>query len=377
MIAYLDNSATTRPCPEAVAAISETLNECWGNPSSVHRLGIEAAHRLADARAQVAEALGAERERVFFTSGGTEADTWAVFSGARRMGKQGKHIITTAVEHHAILHPMQRLREQGFEVTYLQPDPLGRITLEQLDAALREDTVLVSVMMVNNETGAVMPIERMAKLVHRRNPRCLFHTDAVQGFFKVPFRARTLGADLISVSGHKIHAVKGVGALYIRPDLPLPAYLHGGGQERNYRSGTEAMPAICAMGAACAAALPTMRDDIARQAALRDELIARLNAMEGVEVLGAHDAPHIVSCALPGIPSQNTINILQEHDVFVSAGSACSKGKRSHVLEALGLPPELIDGSIRVSLSRYTRPEEIDRLIEGLQAVLERMGRKS
>ena len=376
MIAYLDNSATTRPCPEAVAAISETLNECWGNPSSVHRLGIEAAHRLADARAQVAEALGAERERVFFTSCGTEADNWAVFSGARRMGKQGKHIITTAVEHHAILHPMQRLREQGFEVTYLQPDPLGRITLEQLDAALREDTVLVSVMMVNNETGAVMPIERMAKLVHRRVPRCLFHTDAVQGFFKVPFRAKTLGADLISVSGHKIHAVKGVGALYIRPELPLPAYLHGGGQEKNFRSGTEAMPAICAMGAACAAALPTMRDDIARQAALRDELVARLEALEGVEVLGAHDAPHIVSCALPGIPSQNTINLLQEHAVFVSAGSACSKGKRSHVLEALGLAPELIDGSIRVSLSRYTRPEELDRLMEGLKAVLERMGRK-
>ena len=377
MIAYLDNSATTRPCAEAVAAVNETLSECWGNPSSVHRLGVEALHRLDRARAQVAEALGAERERVFFTSGGTEADNWAVFSGAKRMGKQGKHIVTTAVEHHAILHPMQRLREQGFEVTYLQPDNLGRITLEQLEEALRDDTVLVSIMMVNNETGAVMPIERMAKLAHRRNPRCIFHTDAVQGFFKVPFRAKTLGADLISVSGHKIHAVKGVGALYIRPDLPLPAYLHGGGQEKNFRSGTEAMPAICAMGAACAAALPTMRDDIARQAALRDELVARLEALEGVEVLGAHDAPHIVSCALPGIPSQNTINLLQEHDVFVSAGSACSKGKRSHVLEALGLAPELIDGSIRVSLSRYTRPEELDRLMEGLRAVLERMGRKS
>ena len=375
MIAYLDNSATTRPCAEAVAAINEALTECWGNPSSVHRLGVEAAHRLLEARTRVAEALGAERDRVFFTSGGTEADNWAVFSGARRMGKQGRHIITTAVEHHAILHPMQRLREQGFEVTYLQPDNLGRITLEQLEEALRDDTVLVSIMMVNNETGAVMPIERMAKLVHRRNPRCIFHTDAVQGFFKVPFRAKTLGADLISVSGHKIHAVKGVGALYVRPDLPLPAYLHGGGQERNFRSGTEAMPAICAMGAACAAAYPTLRTDIARQEALRDDLIARLDALEGVQVLGAHDAPHIVSCALPGIPSQNTINLLQEHDVFVSAGSACSKGKRSHVLEALGLPPELIDSSIRVSISRDTQPEELDMLIAGLKAVLDRMGR--
>ena len=375
MIAYLDNSATTRPCPEAVAAVTEALENCWGNPSSVHRLGVEAAHKLADARRQTAEAMGAEPERVFFTSGGTEADNWAVFSAAQRLGKQGKHVVTTAVEHHAILHPVQRLRERGFDVTILRPDALGRITLEQLNDALRDDTILVSVMMVNNETGAVMPTQKMAKLVHRRCPRAIFHTDAVQGFFKVPFRAKTLGADLISVSGHKIHAVKGIGALYIRPDLPLPAYLHGGGQEKNFRSGTEAMPAIFAMGAACAAALPTMREDIARQAALRDDLVARLEAMEGVQVLGAHDAPHIVSCSLPGIPSQNTINLLQEREIYVSAGSACSKGKRSHVLEALGLPPEVIDGSIRVSLSRFTEPWEIDALIEGLQAVLKRMKR--
>ncbi len=375
MLAYLDNSATTRPCPEAVAAIEETLETCWGNPSSVHRLGVDAAHRLIAARRQVAEAMGAEEDRVFFTSCGTEADNWAVFSSAERMKKQGKHIITTSVEHHAILHPMQKLREQGFDITYLQPDEAGRITFSQLNDALREDTVLVSIMMVNNETGAVMPIEKMAKLTHRKCPNCLFHTDAVQGFFKVPFRAKSLGADMISVSGHKIHAVKGIGALYIRPGLSLPPLIHGGGQEKNYRSGTEPMPAIAAMGAACAAAYPTLRQDIARQSALRDQLIAALTAMEGVTVLGAAEAPHIVSCALPGIPSQNTINLLQENGVYVSAGSACSKGHRSHVLEALGLPPAVIDGSIRISLSRYTQPEEIDLLLKGLQAVLLRMKR--
>ena len=373
MLAYLDNSATTQPCPEAIAAIEDVLHECWGNPSSVHRLGVEAAHRLTLARRQVAGAMGAEEDRVFFTSGGTEADNWAVFSGAERLKKQGKHIITTSVEHHAILHPMQKLRERGFDITYLQPDAKGRITVEQLAAALRDDTVLVSIMMVNNETGAVMPIEKMAKLTHRRCPNCLFHTDAVQGFFKVPFRARSLGADMISVSGHKIHAVKGIGALYIRPGLPLPPLLHGGGQEKNFRSGTEPMPAIVAMGAACAAALPTLRQDIAHQSELRDYLLAYLDAMEGVEVLGAAQAPHIVSCSLPGIPSQNTINLLQDVGVYVSAGSACSKGHRSHVLEALGLPPEVIDGSIRVSLSRFTQPEEIDRLLDGLQAILRRM----
>lgn len=375
MIAYLDNSATTRPCPEAIAAINETLNECWGNPSSVHRLGIDAAHRLQEARRQVASAMGAEPERVFFTSCGTEADNWAVFSSAERLKKRGNHIITTAVEHHAILHPMQKLRERGFEVTFLQPDELGRITLEQLNDALRDDTILVSIMMVNNESGAVMPIEKMAKLTHRRCPNAIFHTDAVQGFLKVPFRAKTLGADLISVSGHKIHAVKGIGALYVRPGLPLPPFIHGGGQEKNFRSGTEPMPAIAAMGAACAAAQPTLREDIAKQAALRDGLLERLKELPEVEVLGAHDAPHIVSLALPGIPSQNTINILQEHGVYVSAGSACSKGHYSHVLSAMHLPQAQIESSVRVSLSRYTTEEEIILLIEGLKATIQRMKR--
>ncbi len=375
MLAYLDNSATTQPCPEAISAVEDTLRECWGNPSSVHRLGIASAHRLADARRQVAEAMGAETERIFFTSGGTEADNWAVLSGAKRQKKRGAHIITTAVEHHAILHPMQALKEQGFDITYLQPDAQGRITLAQLDDALRDDTVLVSIMMVNNETGAVMPIEKMAKLTHRRCPDCLFHTDAVQGFLKLPFRAKSLGADMISVSGHKIHAVKGVGALYLRPGLPLPPLLHGGGQEHNFRSGTEPMPAIAAMGAACAAALPTLRQDLAQQCALRDALLSRLEALDGVQVLGCAEAPHIVSLSLPGIPSQNTINLLQEREVYVSAGSACSKGHRSHVLEAMRLPPEVIDGAIRVSLSRFTRPEALDSLIEGLRAVQLRMGK--
>ena len=197
---YLDNAATTRPCAEAVAAVNDALTARWGNPSAVHRLGIEAARLLRAARQDVAEAMGAETERVFFTSGGTEADNWAIFSAAERLGKRGRHIVTTAVEHHAVLHPMQKLEQQGFSVTYLQPDAEGRVSLEALQAALRPDTILVSIMMVNNESGAVMPIERMARLTHRVCPNALFHTDAVQGFFKVPFRARTLGADLISVS---------------------------------------------------------------------------------------------------------------------------------------------------------------------------------
>ena len=249
---YLDNSATTRPCSEAVEAMTKALTENWGNPSALYDFGIRAARELRTARHAVAAAMGAEPDRVFFTSGGTEADNWAVFGTAKRMGKRGKHIVTTAIEHHAILNCMKDLESQGFSVTYLQPDSLGRISVDALKAALRKDTILVSVMMVNNEAGSVMPIQQMARLTHRLCPDAIFHTDAVQGFLKVPFSAKTLGADLISVSSHKIHGPKGCGALYISPRLKsFPALLQGGGQEGGYRSGTEATPAIFGFERGC------------------------------------------------------------------------------------------------------------------------------
>ncbi len=360
---YFDNSATTRPCPEAVAAVTEALTECWGNPSSLHRLGVEAHRRVQAARLSVARALGAEPDRVFFTAGGTEADNWAIFSAAQRLGKRGKHLITTAIEHHAVLRPMQELEARGFEVTCLAPEPDGTVTLEALRAALRPDTIFVSVMMVNNEVGSVMPIQSMAKLVHRTCPNALFHTDAVQGFLKIPFRASTLEADLISISSHKVHGPKGAGALYIRKGLSLPPYLHGGGQESGLRSGTEAVPNILGFGAACEAALPTLREDLAREAVLRDRILAGLSAIDGVVINGAPAAPHIVSFAIPGVRSQGIINCLQDREVYVSAGSACAKGHRSHVLEAMRLSPETIDASVRASLSRFTTEEEADRLI--------------
>ena len=354
---YLDNAATTRPCAAAVEAITKALTTDWGNPSAQYRFGIDAARLLRGARQSVAEALGAPADRVFFTSGGTEADNWAIFSAAERLGKRGKHIVTTAVEHHAVLHPMQKLAERGFDVTYLQPDALGRVTLEALQAAQRPDTILVSIMMVNNESGAVMPIEAMAKLTHRLCPNALFHTDAVQGFFKVPFRARTLGADLISVSGHKIHAGKGVGALYMAKNLP--PFIHGGGQEGGLRSGTENLPMIAGFAAACTAQLPTRQKAIAEQTRLKKLLQGLLSENPDVTLLGAQDAPHIVNLAVAGLRSQGLINALQELGFCVSAGSACSKGHRSHVLEAMGVEPCLIDGSIRVSLSSETTEDEV------------------
>ena len=369
---YLDNSATTKPCKEAVDAMVAALTEDWGNPSALYGFGIDAAHKLRSARHQVAAAMGAEPDRVFFTAGGTEADNWALFGTAKRFGKKKKHIITTAIEHHAILNCTKELESQGFEVTYLQPDGEGRISLESLKAALRKDTILVSVMMVNNETGAVMPISQMAKLTHKLCPDAIFHTDAVQGFLKVPFMAKTLGADLISISSHKVHGPKGAGALYISPRLrSFPPMMLGGGQEAGLRSGTEAMPAILGFAAACTACKASFQQDISHEAALLNTLVEKVSAMEGVQINGAHEAPHILSLSIPGVPTQNTINILQDAGICVSAGSACAKGHRSHVMTAMNLAPEVIDGSFRVSLSRNTTKEDIDALIKGIQAVLD------
>ena len=362
---YLDNSATTKPCKEAVEAMISALTDGWANPSALYSFGIDAAHELRSARAAIAKAIGAESaDRIFFTAGGTEADNWAIFSTIKRLGKRGKHIVTTAIEHHAVLNCMKELENQGFEVTYLQPDALGNISLDTLKAALRKDTILVSIMMVNNEVGAVMPIEKMAKLTHKLCPDAFFHTDAVQGFLKVPFAAKTLGADLITISSHKVHGPKGAGALYISPRLKsFPALLLGGGQEGGYRSGTEAMPAILGFASAVTAGAATFREDIVREKALLNGLVEKLSRLDGVSINGAHDAPHILSLSIPGVPTQNSINILQDAGICVSAGSACAKGHRSHTLTAMNLSPARMDGSFRVSLCKDTTEEELDKLV--------------
>lgn len=365
---YLDNSATTKPCKEAVEAMTAALTEMWANPSALYHFGIDAARALRSARHQVAAAMGAEPDRVFFTSGGTEADNWAIVGTAKRFGKKNKHIVSTAIEHHAVLNTLKALETQGFQVTYLQPNALGQITVDALKAALRKDTCLVSVMMVNNEVGSVMPIAQMAKLTHKLCPDAIFHVDAVQGFLKIPFQARTLGADLISISSHKIHGPKGAGALYISPRLKsFPPLLLGGGQESGYRSGTEATPAIFGFAAACRAVNDTFEHDIRRERALLDRLVERLSAMDGIKINGAHEAPHILSLSIPGVPTQNTINILQDAGICVSAGSACAKGHRSHTLTAMGLEPDVMDSSIRISICRDTTRDELEQLVETIQ----------
>ena len=362
---YLDNSATTKPCIPAVEAMTKAMTENWGNPSALYGFGIDTARELRNARHLVASAMGAEPERIFFTSGGTEADNWAIFGTVKRLGKRGKHLITTAMEHHAILNCFKELESQGYEVTYLKPDSMGRISLEELQSALRKDTILVSIMMVNNAVGSVMPISQMTKITHRLCPDAIFHTDAVQGFLKVPFQARNLGADLISVSSHKIHGPKGAGALYISPRLKsFPPLLLGGGQEGGYRSGTEGTPAIFGFAAAAEAVSKTFREDISREKALISALVEKLSLLPGVVINGAHEAPHILSISIPGVPTQNSINILQDAQICVSAGSACAKGHRSHVLTAMGIRPEIIDCTFRVSLCKDTTQEELDKLVQ-------------
>ena len=302
---YLDHAATT-PVPRPVAdAMYQVLTEQFGNPSSQYPLGREAKALVEEGRAVVAGALGCRPENLHFTSCGTESDNWAISAAVWQGRHTGRHIITTAVEHSAVLEPCKLLQQQGYEVTYLAPDKTGHVTAEQVAQALREDTVLVSMMLVNNETGCIFPVREVARLLREKNSRALLHCDAVQGFLKVPFAAKTLGADLISVSSHKIHGPKGCGTLYISPRLKsFPALLQGGGQEGGYRSGTEATPAIFGFAAACTALSATFNADASREKALLSHAVSQLSKLDGLVVNGAHDAPHILSPAyLPRTPS--------------------------------------------------------------------------
>ena len=364
---YLDNAATTMVCREAAQAALAAMTETYGNPSSTHTKGREANRLLETARRQVAAALGCAPGELVFTSCGSESDNWAILSGAEAGKRRGRHIISSAVEHDAVRRSLDDLENRGFAVTRLSPDEKGSIGVDAVLSALREDTILVSLMMVNNETGAVTDISSVAKAVKREDPAVLVHTDAVQGFLKVPFSAKTLGADMISVSGHKIHAPKGVGALYIKSGLRLKPFLVGGSQENGRRAGTEAMPQIAAFGAACEAARSGMAENTARMQALRTRAVERLSRELPELVLIGGGAPHILSVSLPGWRSEVLMNYMEAQNVYVSKSSACKKGGRSHVLEAMGLSSKVIDGAIRIGLSRYTTEADIDALCRTLK----------
>ena len=373
MSIYLDNAATTCVCPEAADAALDAMRVNYGNPSSTHAMGRAAKKIMDAARAKVALALGCAPEELFFTSGGTEADNWAVIRGAEYNARHGRHIVSSAVEHAAVLRSLDYLERRGFSVTRLAPGPDGGVAKEAVLAALRPDTCLVSLMLVQNETGAVTDVAGIAAAVRAQCPAALVHTDAVQGFLKVSFSAKTLGADLISVSGHKIHAPKGIGALYIRRGLSLPPYILGGGQERERRAGTEPLPLIAAFGAAAETAQREFPAYTARIAALRAHAVERLTAEnEGLLVLGG-GASQILSLSLPGWRSEVLMNCLEAEEIYVSKSSACKKGGRSYVLEAMDLPAAVIDGALRVSFSRFTTAEETDAFCDALTAARKRL----
>ena len=363
---YLDNSATTRVCPEAAQAALAAMTDCFGNPSSTYTLGREAKKLLDRSRRQVSDAIGCSPGELVFTSCGSESDNWAILGGAEAMKRRGKHVISSLVEHDAVRKSLDELEARGFEVTRLKPEKDGSVSPEAVLAALREDTVLVTLMLVNNETGGVTDIASVAKGLRARGSSALLHTDAVQGFLKVPFSAKSLGADLISVSGHKIHAPKGVGALYIRQGLRLKPFILGGGQEEGRRAGTEAVPQIAAFGEACRIGKSGMSENIRRMAALKQELLEELRA--GIPELGWVEsaAPHILSVSLPGWRSEVLMNFLEAREIYVSKSSACKKGGRSHVLEAIGLDARAIDGALRIGLSRMSTEEDILALVRGL-----------
>ncbi len=426
MEAYLDNSATTR-CSESVRdVVVRTMMEDYGNPSSKHQKGLDAEHYLRDARETIARTMKVNEKEIFFTSGGTESNNWALIGAAMANRRTGMHLITTAVEHAAVLMPMQYLKEQGFSVTYLPVDGRGLINLSDLEAAIREDTILVSVMYVNNEVGTVEPVEEAARLIKKKNPRTLFHVDAIQAYGKFSIYPKRTGIDMLSVSGHKIHGPKGIGFLYINEKVKIHPLILGGGQQKGMRSGTDNVPGAAGLAAAAKDAYEHLEENVEYLQKLRGRMLDGLRALnerltddgtggadsgsgaflegrsedrrassserklrEGtgsaragqqrmpVIVINSgedeHSAPHIVSAAFPGIRSEVLLHALEERGICVSAGSACTSNKKlpvSTVLKELHLRPELLESTLRFSFSRLTTEEEIDYCLKTLEELL-------
>mgnify|MGYP004641997693 FL=1 len=366
---YLDHAATT-PVPEEVARdVYDTLVSRWGNPSSQYPFGKQAKTQLDAARETVAAALGCKASELVFTSCGSESDNWAIRLAAHQNRHAGRHIVTTAVEHSAVLEPCRALEQEGYSVTYLKPDKNGNITASQVDAALRDDTALVTMMLVNNETGCIFPVAEVAQLLKAKKSRALLHTDAVQAFLKIPFRASTLGADLISVSGHKIGAPKGIGALCLGERVRAPQPLiYGGGQEQGLRSGTEATGQIAGFARAVSLRCEHLEETLAHMAAVKAYAEKTLLALPDVVRVGSGEAPHILSLSLVGYPSANVVTELGAQGICISAGSACHRGQLSHVYRAMGLDKKTAAGVLRVSFGPETTTDDIDALAAALRA---------
>ncbi len=384
MECYLDNSATTRAFDDVAQLVADTMTKTYGNPSSMHHYGKVAEDIVKKAKKQIAATLHCNEKEIFFTSGGTESDNMALIGAARSREKEvGKHLITSSVEHPAILETMKYLEKQGFEVTYLPVDKNGQVSVDDLKNAIRPDTILVSIMLVNNEIGALMPIEECGKVIKQVNPKTYFHVDAVQGYGKFHINPSKMGIDLMSVSGHKIHGPKGTGFLYVKNGVRIVPINYGGGQQQGMRSGTENVPGIAGLGRAAEEIYENLDSHVATMRELKSYFIKTVcDKLPDISVNGKTDddcAPHIISLSIKGVRAEVLLHALEDKDIYVSAGSACSTN-RPHVsdtLKSIGLDTELLDSTLRFSMSVFTTKEEIDQAIEALEAVVPMLRRYS
>lgn len=372
---YADNAATTRVCDEAVAAMMPYFGEFFGNPSSIYSFASAPREALANARATIAKIINAEPDEIIFTSGGTESDNHAIFGAAYENAARGKHIITTQIEHHAVLHTAKRLEKEGFTVTYLPVDSEGRVDPAALEAAITPETTLVTVMAANNEVGTIEPIAEIGKICRER--KILFHTDAVQAVGHIEIDVKAMNIDMLSASAHKFNGPRGVGFLYVRRGSKVRRLIEGGGQERNRRSGTENIAGIVGMATALSYAHEHMAEEAARLSALRDKLMGEILKIPATTATGSltHRLPGIVSVTVEGIEGESMVLLLDLNKIAASTGSACSTGSLdpSHVLIALGMKHEVAHGSLRLSLGRYSTEEDVEKIASTLPGIVERL----
>ncbi len=375
MEAYLDNSATTSCSKAATEKMVELLTQDYGNPSSMHMKGVIAEKYITEAKKKIAKTLKVEEKELVFTSGGTESNNLAIIGSALANKRAGMHVITTSIEHASVTNPFVWLSENGFEVTYLSVDEYGQIKLEELRESIRPDTILVSIMHVNNEIGALQPIEEAGKVIKAANPKCLFHVDAIQSYGKMAIFPKKWNVDMLSVSGHKIHGPKGSGFLFIKDKTKVKPLIHGGGQQKGMRSGTENVPAIAGLAVASEEMYQNLEQNREHLFALRDYFIEEVEKLDGVSVNGKKDhdsAPHIVSASIEGVRAEVILHTLEDRNIYVSAGSACASNKPaiSSTLQSIGLKKELLDSTVRFSFSIHTTKEELDYALEVMRQTI-------
>lgn len=374
MSVYLDNAATTKPCAEAVAAVLDAVTENFGNPSSLHRAGLNAQLAVDRARKITADSIGADSGEIYFTSGATESNNLALRGAVGAYGKRKHKIIISAVEHASVDTTASALEKQGFEVVRISPRDDGQFYAEDFVNACDENTCIISIMLVNNETGHILPVGEVFKSVKRRFPEIITHCDCVQGYMKIPVRVNSLCADMVSLSGHKVHAVKGVGVLYIKKGVRVIPIITGGHQEKGIRSGTESVPLISAFGSAVEKYAPTVKERFEKVSALKSHLLERLSEIDGVTVNSPENAsPYVVNISAGGKRSEIMLHFLEQKEIYVSSGSACSKGQKSGVLEQFGINGKNADSAVRISMTSETTTEEIDTFADALREGIEKI----